>query len=245
MTKHAKPTKRTELYERALDFYRQHPGDYSECGRQLGITYNTASRYWNIGYLRLNLDPIKDVIEREKHLSRARVAQLEQQVKETEQEVEERILAQASNNETFEREKARNDAIKARAAEGLLVRYARDNVIQLLESSKAQLTAFNESREILIKKIKFEMQDMSAKECADLMWRIAISSRAATESGMKALQMERLLLGQPMEIIGVKNQDDLTEEQAIERLGDLAEVAERARKRKERRDRKLRLVANE
>lgn len=192
----------------------------------------TAARAWDLGWPKLELDPIAVYLDKEKIAARALLAHDDTQA----------ALTAATSDEAIVREQARIDAIKARTEEGRLVRTARANVLALLESSEELLAGYR----ILAPKVKkalsrVDVADLDPEKAARLLWRIAISSRAAVDAGMRVLQAERLLLGQPMEIIGVRDMD-LDESDVLEELEEAAVMAIRVRERKARREGRLRLL---
>lgn len=218
--------RQTQVYERVAKIVKD---DVSRSGGTCAVA--TAKKAWLEGWPHLDFRPIKEVIELEEASAR-RLLQTK-----GDPDFEIRMLHELTSDEALMREKARKDAIAARAAEGVLVREARATAIELLSNAKELLRGFNRLTPTIIKYLETMdiASDKQLVEAAKILWRIAISSRAATESGMKALQMERLLLGQPMDIIGVKDVSDVTESDALEELDRCAMVADRIRQRRQRR----------
>lgn len=226
-----------DFYDALVDCFREFPGNANRVQQEVKkdprsngtCGWKTAHKAWNDGWPVLQLKPIKDVIHLEEVTAR-RLLEKERQ------KSEEEILAAATSDETLMREKAREDAIIARVAETRLVREARQNAIELLSNSKELLRGFGKLAPRIVRhldKMKIET-DEDVERAARVLWRVATSSRAATESGMKVLQMERLLLGQPTEIIGIKDVEGISDVDALAELDAAARAAERVRERRKR-----------
>lgn len=227
-----------EFYRALTDAFRELPSDHSGAARlvreRTGSTCDrrTAIRAWEIGWPKLELLPISELLEKEKVAARAALVAVETA----------ELLTSATNDEALVREQARIDAIKARTEEGRLVRTSRANVLALLESSEELLDGYRKLAPKVKKALeKIDTEDLDPEKAARMLWRIAISSRAAIDAGMRTLQMERLLLGQPMEIIGIRDMD-LDESDVLEELEEAAEMAARIRERRARRGGRLHLL---
>ncbi len=227
-----------EFYRALVDAFRETPANAAEAARAVrdstggSCDRRTAARAWELGWPKLELKPIAVYLDMEKIAARAKLAHEDTQA----------ALTAATSDEAVVREQARIDAINARTAEGRLVRTARANILELLESSEELLAGYRK----LAPKVKKALAEMDAEElglekAARLLWRLAISSRAAVDAGMRVLQAERLLLGQPMEIIGVRDMD-LDESDVLEELEEAAAMAARVRERRARRNDRLRLL---
>lgn len=222
-------------------------GGYAAAAKTAGCDARTAKRGFHDGWPDYGLDSIAGIIAKEQAGARAAI----------EGELSE--AAEASVAEVAkEKAAARKDAIKARAEEGKLVRAARGNIVELLESGRELLAGYRKLAPRVTKllasidrKIEAILEDDSTtgvEEMLDLvertaavLWRLSTSARASTSAGMQALQMERLLLGQPTEIIGVTDLDSMNEDEAIAELEEAAAVAARMKKRRANR---IRLAAS-
>lgn len=215
-----------ETYDALVEAYRKVGANHAAASREVGCHRNTARKAWSKGWPEHDLDPIAHVIEVEQIQARA---ELESEEAQQRAELEQRI----AEGDALAKEQARRDAIKARAEEGRLVRGTRVNVIALVENSRELLEGYK----TLAPKVKRILADMDEGEidverAANILWRIATSARAASNAAMTVLQAERLLLGQPTEIVGVKDADDMDEDEALRELEQAAAAAERHRKRK-------------
>lgn len=229
------------LYDCILEGFRKHRGSISKVlefvkadERSGGVMSRpTLNRAYYKGWPRRGLDPICEVLDKEKQAATAVVnaaqAEEDREILGTDAPLE-------PLDEIDNREKTRHDAIIARAAEAKLVRESRANIVSLLESSKELLRGYGHlSKEVskFLEGATVETME-DARRASNLLWRLAITSSTATASGMRVLQMERLLLGQPMEIIGTKDVEEISDEDALIELEEAAKVAERIRARRER-----------
>jgi hypothetical protein len=225
------------FYQSLVDTFREYPGNVYKVANEVKkdprsegtCGWKTADKAWKVGWPALQFKPIKDVLHLEELSAR-------RQLEKERQKTEEEILAALTSDEAVMREKAREDAIVARVAETRLVREARQNAIELLSNSKELLRGFGKFAPRVVtylQSMKIE-SDEDVERAARVLWRIATSARSATEAGMKVLQMERLLLGQPTEIIGVKDVSDMSDTDALNELEEAARAAERVRERRKR-----------
>jgi hypothetical protein len=223
-----------DFYDALLEAFRETPGNYNSTMKRAlkdprckgSCSYASVKKAWEKGWPKHDFLPIKDVLAFERIAAREIIARRKE---------EEGILFTQTNNTTISKErtkeKAREDAIQARAAEAKLVREARDNVIKILSSSKDLLKIY---KDLITHISKLKPDDLGFEEAAKVLWRITISSRAATDAGMKCLQMERLLLGQPTEIIGAKDTSNMSIDDALVELDKAAQAAERIRRRRDK-----------
>lgn len=232
------------FYNVMVDAFKEYPGRISEV-RKLVLddprnlkgtcSHQMLKTAWERGWPKLGLRPIKDVVkeleEEEKEVARTKLNSMSV-------EESKRILGLDKNapKDVIEREQSREAAIIARAAEAKLVRDARNNIIKLLNSSGELLAGYSE----LTKEVKsylgsHKVNTLSeAQTSIQMLWRVAKITKNATDAGMKVLQMERLLLGQPMEIIGTKDVDEISDADALKELEEAARAAERIRQRSEK-----------
>lgn len=230
----------SEFYQALVDAFRECPGNATGAARTVreatGTTCDrrTAARAWTRGWPEHNFPPVEKTLELEVVSARAALVVIANDSAD--------LLVSATSDEAIVREQARIDAIKARTDEGRLVRIARENVVALLESSNELLDGYRKLAP-KVKKILANMDgnELDVTEAARLLWRVAIAARASTDAGMRVLQMERLLLGQPMEIIGVRDMD-LDESDVLEELEEAASMAARIRERRARRGDRLKLL---
>ena len=75
---------------------------------------------------------------------------------------------------------------------------------------------------------------LTLKEQVDLLWKVNRIVRQTAATTTEVIRMERLLLGEPTEIVGSMGLAHVTEEQAIEEIEEAYEAAQRVRARRER-----------
>jgi hypothetical protein len=175
-----------------------------------------------------------------------------------EEEAEKRIVAkQADHAETeLERqyrdaEKARRDAIKSRRQEAEIARGERANVMALIGTTGVILGgAMKSARDIeralregidpnvLVKDPttgRMVPRKLTIVERVRLLESVGRLVRIAGETAKDVVHVERLLLGEPTDIVGVRRLEELTEDDAIARLRRAGEAASRMEDRRQRR----------
>jgi hypothetical protein len=227
------------FYDALVEAFRKYPGRPTRVAKvvrgdprsNFTCSYATAKRAWEKGWPAYGMEAIERVLNIEKIGARKYLAEVRT-------EKEEDILRSYTNDENIAKEKAREDAIIARHSEGILVRESRKNVIRLLSNSRELLEGFSN----FVPKVVAHMNTMdvtddeTVEKSANILWRIAISVSAATNSGLRALQMERLLLGQPTEIIGAKDVEGINESDAIDVMNETVKAIERMQRRKKKKE---------
>lgn len=187
----------------------------------------------------MNFAPIQETIAAEKLAARAAI--------EKKKRTYQRDTAEDALRSTFEdQERARADAVASRKAEADLVRANRGNTIVLVSvTGRALRGAIRRAVELEGRVAKAENADGSKLSLLDeinLLDRLARTVERATRAAKETMVMERLLLGEPGEIIGIKGVGSFTEDEAIAELELGAAMAQRMRERKDRRETRLRLL---
>ena len=225
-----------DRYDRLLAAFREKPENYTAAAKKAGVTFRTAKKAWLKGWPSKNFEPIKTIIALE-HFE-ARAARHDTSAPEHDISDEEAARARAAAKEAEERAKARRDAITARVEEAKMIKTARGSAIHLLAITKKILAGMgplaDEVHDRLTQiKLNDETTVADLEDIARLIWRLAISTKSGTETAFKILQSERLLLGQPTDIIGVTDLDNLTLDDAIGELRDATAALKRYESRKE------------
>jgi hypothetical protein len=238
-----------EFYDALIAAFNENPGNYHATMHKVrkdprsgGICgYDTVKRAWLKGWPDEGLWPIKDIVEADLNYAKAMGEWVPKPVEASYDYARGRGGGLDPTDPTvadmLQKEKAREDAILARTAEATIVKETRQDVIRLLDSAKRILGGYDKLTPKILKYLEeAEIDtDIDVTKAVELLWKLSISLRSIAESGMKVLQMERLLLSQPMEIVGVKDVDDITEEDALRELEEAAKAAERIRERRQRR----------
>jgi hypothetical protein len=220
-----------EQVSKLLLSYRARPGDASAAAREAACDVRTARKAWDFGLTStLGCErPLRDVIEQEQVETRARLEQMR-----AEQE------RQLSDEEAARRrkaaEQARTDATESRMQEAQMIRIARAGAAQLL----ASLTTIGKSTVVLGEKVRAALAETYSKEqitlpeanaLVRLINSMATSMRQANDAALRAMEMERLLLGEPTNILGVVHAEALTLTEAEDRINAATEALQHAKTR--------------
>lgn len=199
-TKHQAITR--EFYENLLAAFRKHGNKPTRCARDCGIDVRTARRAYAKGWVTRHkpwAKPMKIVLEEEQLEMRAsRVAELERQRAEEEARIEQ----------------ARKDAKETMDHEALMTRGARiasmlvgSNVLPPLVKAAQKLATDLEAG------ISAGIIVLQPIQVATLLARVARITKDTVEAQRLALENERLRLGEPTQVFGIK-QEVVTADQA-------------------------------
>jgi hypothetical protein len=172
----------------------------------------TVKKAWELGFRYTSYpaahQPIREIIEAEEVYARAQMQEAQKQTAIKEAELERARKAEVS-------EKARKDAVEARVQEAAMVRLGRSSSIGLLISLNKLAQGIGkmaESLDVSMREISKDtatglprkMGVVEMQRTAMLLNTLSSSVRQANEAAGKALEMERILLGEPTKIIGVQ-----------------------------------------
>lgn len=209
MSRHVITPKQWELL---VDSFRTNPGAFSQAAKASGLDRRTTTKAWEQGLNPHSKQGIRDMLREEQESARAALHR-EQLAK---RELQEK-----------DRVDARKQAVDARKTEGQIVGLARANTLQVLASSAEMVR----SARALGAKVKQQIERMLADDAAAaqadtcahcgrapegtpvgvalvLLEKITTIARRVNEIAMESMRMERLHLGEPMEILGLSNADD-------------------------------------
>jgi len=192
-----------------VNAYRRVGADHAAAASVAGVDRRTAKKAWDEG-LRESFaqKPIRQIIEEEKQLTRAR-------------------LDNGSPPTTEEVGLARSDAVKQRAAEANMVRASRGNVLNLLLAT----TKMVKGGTLLAAKLELRLEEMGASgdinDALKALRDIAGMTTATANAANLVIRMERRLLGEGEEA-GVDT-DEMTPDEAIRELEYSAKALTRAR----------------
>jgi hypothetical protein len=221
--------------------YRETPppvlGAVAQAAKAAGVTRKTALKAWTTGMGYLGKEPIQVMILEEQIAARSGVTDA------MEAAAREQSAAQAERSYA-EAEKARADVIKARRQEAEMVRAQRGNLVAMIGITGSLLRgAIKQAREI--EKALGDGVDpatnkkLTVRDKVSILWQVNRIVRQTADASGDVIRMERLLLGEPTEIVGTVNLGDMTEDQAI---ADIEEAHAAALRVKRRRESKLKLV---
>ncbi len=214
-----------DFYDRLVAAFRQDPGNASAAARYAKCDPRTAKKGWERGWPEVGAwaKPINERLAEEQQEARSRLAQ--------------------THSETFTREAARENAITVREQEGHIVAGARSNSFRLMQASEKLLIGID----ALASRVSHELQKyteaigvdpktnrpiyrhtIDAQKATRLMQSVSSALRQGNESALIAMRMERLHLGEPESILGLK---DMTIQKAAQDVERGTRAVKRARKR--------------
>lgn len=199
-----------QKYNALVAAYRDLPKNYSRAAHLAGVTRPTAKRAWSQGWPARNMPAIKDVLEEERILtrSRRRAAIIEANDPDLLERLDEEEGAddeiQASSSGAIAAQMlAKDDAVESRLQESRMVALSRANTIALMSSTSRLLSAAIDKAKQLELQIKMGEVNFTPKETQRFIGSLGYLVSKATESAKLTIEMERLLLGEPTEIIGM------------------------------------------
>lgn len=220
-----------ELWDALLAAFREEPGNILRAARLCGVTRPTARRAWETGWPNKPWAKvsIKDLVDQERDIARSRL-----EIAEERAELEEDREALAAE---ADRERSRQQAIKAKEEEGKLVQLARgatlvnlNNMIRVAPSMAKLIERLGTELLVMADKPTWENRDRG--EASSLLRRFALVVRELNAAGHQAMEMERLFLGEPSQIIGVVTDlDRMSMEELTRSAGYTDGVLQRAAKR--------------
>lgn len=203
-----------DLYDSLVLAYREKPGNHSNAGRVAGCDRRMAKRAWETGWERLPwAKPIQAVLRDEQVQARAAI----HRDRRDEYMREEKLRAEAAA-----------EAAEARAQEGKLVKTSRGSALALLGQTVRALRAAQPFIRSL-EQAGATASDMPPEQALRILDRISRMTANAIQVSKDVMKLERMHLGEPDEVIGVKLQgvetgDLLGELRAIESVLKRAET---------------------
>jgi hypothetical protein len=192
-----------ETAEKLLAAFRTAPGRLAPAARAAGVCSDTAGHAWHKGLIVQGFPqyrrPFRELIAEEQEVARARLA--------GEQAEAARLAAEAeARRRGTTREKALEDVTQERVQEAQLVRAARGSTLILLHT----VTNLSAGLDKLGGKVRAVLELEAAKPddqvdvrlVLRLLGQLTTSLRQCNDAGQRALEMSRLLLGEPTSIVG-------------------------------------------
>jgi len=193
-----------DKWNQILDVFRQAPKDYAQVVKTCGVSRETAKKAWEYGWPDRDWPPIKLIMKDEGLLARAERAKKEQARALIDREA---MLAEQAKKEAEARLQARQDAIMARAQEGKMVALSRGNTIALQAAAARLMKIAVESARELEEDIKAKRLQMTPKEKVKFVTSVAYLNESIVRAAKINIEMERQLLGEPTEVIGISAGD--------------------------------------
>jgi len=202
-----------ELYDKLVRAFREAPGNFSHASRISGSGRAACKVVWEHGWPKRSwAPPIRDYLAKEKEMIRAeRQKQLE--------------IDQA--NEELSREKATKDAINAQAQEAAGSAAARANALALANVIGRITIAcipLSERVATMLKDADFKITPQSALK---LFSSVAYTVRQGNEALRLALELERLRVGEPTNVLKLVA-EDLTIDDVASQLTHMQRTLQRA-----------------
>lgn len=209
-----KPKRVTDAeWDRFIAAFRQFPGQTQKVSEIVGTTRNRARIAWYHGWPKQGRPAICELLEDEKVLARAERFDLEV-AEDDEEELVAEVVSPGRHSEPpvdenhkrvmdgmlqrdLQRRKVLADSLKTRAEEGQLVRESRKNSVELAQATAKLLHGVVALSAHIGEKLASE-KGISIKEGMTLIQKAAVITRLGNEASKMALQMERLVLGQPV-----------------------------------------------
>ncbi len=219
-------------WDKLLEAYREDPGNHSAAARHAGVQRRTARRAWDTGYPERpwGAKSIRDMIRDEAELARSRL-QLEAEQQEL---AEDKAALEAERD----RERTRQHAIQSREQEGKLVQATRVATMNALAAAMKSAEGLSHAMTKLGGKLvelalqSDSLTDKQMSTLSNVLRRYSSTLRELAASGQIAMEMERLYLGEPGQIIGVVNElDTMPIEQLVKMAGYQDELIQDAAKR--------------
>lgn len=223
-----------EVWLLIRESHRHAPGAHTRAAKYASTAVATVRKAWETGWPN-DLDPdmrrpLKDTIAEEQEHARARLVELETETARMAAELESKRRHDVA-------EKARQDANVSRVEEAQLIRVARgtvgDTLAGLANAAKGALALGRKVEETFSLWAADTAKTLSLKEAKDvvsLLKDTAGAVKSITEAGHQAMQMERLLLGEPTSIVGHAHLKDVTLDEAERRIAASTRALERARR---------------
>ncbi len=204
-----------ELYDLFVEAFRLYPGNAAHAARFAGTDHRMAKRVWDEGWERYDKSwiPIKTYIAQERERVRAERTRLQE---------EER------KRKELERERSRTDAIKTQAEEARASAQARGNAIGLASIIGKLVLGCLPLADRLRKELEDPNNTMTAKEILTIINRCSYIVKEGNMALKVAMDIERLRLGEPTTVVGVKI-DDMAPEEMVVHLEAMARTLGRAK----------------
>jgi len=236
---------RQELWDKLIASFRIAPGNAGRAATAADCDYRTARRAWERGFWWAKhppyRQPMREIIDHEQEIARARLAALRDESAVQIVKAEEQLAIDERQREIDRRRQAETDATDSVVEEAQLVRLARGSALSILGSMQSLAEG--------AAKVGIKVQESLASYCvveADgtprkltplelgsltrVIASLTLSLKQAIDASARAMEMERLLLGEPSRIIGVRHSvDDVSMAEAARRIRAAYEALEAAR----------------
>jgi hypothetical protein len=221
------------IYEILIQAFREKtPPSITYASKKAGVAFITARRAYRVGYPKKGWPPIHQVLLEEQQAARSGVTP----VVEAEANKRREHAEREADRKFREQEQARQDVVKSRRQEAELVRAQRGNLTALVATTAKALKGLWQQADYLQEMIASgkgpDGKPMNVEQRLDMGVKLARMTKEASSASMEVVKMERLLLGEPTEILGSGGSEKLTEEEALKGIREAAEAARRFEERR-------------
>lgn len=202
------------MVKRMEEAFREYGDNYSKVARVCGIDRRTAKRGWELGWEYMEVRPIKETMLAEQNQARIVVANSSRS--HAAQDLENSRIKAEYEEMKAERSLAAKDALESRKEESQMVRLLRSDTIASLAAIARMLPGMQkwakEAGTLLM-----ESSPKNAAEALAIMDKTSKVVERVASAADRVMAMERRLLGQPEQIVGVA-MPELSMEEALEHL---------------------------
>jgi hypothetical protein len=215
-----------KMYQQIVDAFRENPGNCYQVMKKVDCGHATAKRAWEQGWPKRGYPPIKEALKSEQVVARSRIEQ------EAELKMAEGVDRSIEQGMTLER--ARQDAIKTLAEEGQLLLAARRGAIGINAAvgymSPAIVAMAKDLRDDYLKNRATYTEAQKERKIRNF----GLLARDVIPLAKIAIEMQRLYMGEPTEIIAqghISEFDDMTTEELFQQVEGVSELLQKAQDR--------------
>jgi hypothetical protein len=194
--------------------FREQPGNYTNAAKYALCQARTAKRAWEEGWPRRPWGrvPIRKLLEQEAEAARA--ARIQAEYKHAQEEADQAIMARA-------------DAIKARAEEAGMVKTGRKNATNLAIVAAKLVVIVDTMINAIHQQVNTPGFVFKPEEVRRWVATTSVTMLRAESVMRLALELERIVAGEPVAILGLRSAD-LTPQQMVDAMKGLARTMDRA-----------------
>lgn len=212
--------KSSEDFHRCLASFRKFPpGATTKIASDCGLNTRTVRRYYDDGNPRLGMEPIRIILEREQLLARA--------------ELEKQRRNDANEKAKETRELSQKHAVEARAEEGRIVDFTRAGASRAAGIGVHLAIGAMRLSELIEQELKnlADTGHVDPFKGVKLLKDVADTMDKINSLAFKAMEMERLHLGEPTHVIEVQSRQELTLDDVKLRLAAAQRAVDRVESR--------------
>jgi hypothetical protein len=203
-----------EKWNAMCEAFRSLPGNIANCSRMSGVSKAAVSKAWHYGWRNKpwGRKSIKELLVEEQEAARAKRLAMERE---------------AGAREAEQAIAARMDAIQARTEEGALAKASRKNAVNLAVISSKLLVLLDKMLERLRQEV--EANTVPVGEIRKWVGTVSVATQRAEAVMRMALEIERIVTGEPIAVLGVRV-DKMSPDDMVRELSGLTKTLERAQR---------------